>query len=192
MGSTARRATGTIAAGAVALAAAALLVSASQYGEIALAVLAIVVAVGALQVLVGLAVIGGDQPLERGIADRASWGAGWVLDGTRAIGLAVAVWMLFAPDARPLAPAGWIVLAAVLLAQPFSRRLDSRAVPALAPGTYVVRTAPAPPVLPLLRVVEPARPRVLHAVRVGEPSSEPRVLHAVAEPRRLPRVDVRL
>ena len=38
MGSTARRATGIIAAGAVALAAAALLVAASQYGEIALAV----------------------------------------------------------------------------------------------------------------------------------------------------------
>lgn len=182
MGSTARRATGTIAAGAVALAAAALLVSASQYGEIALAVLAIVVAVGALQVLVGLAVIGGDQPLERGIADRASWGAGWVLDGTRAIGLAVAVWMLFAPDARALAPAGWVVLAAVLLAQPFSRRLDQRAAPALAPGTYVVRARPTAPALPLLRVVEPAAPRVLHTVRAIEP----------VEPRRLHRVDTRL
>ena len=182
MGSTARRATGIIAAGAVALAAAALLASATQYGELALAVLAIVVAVGALQVLVGLAVIGGNQPLERGVTDRASWGAGWVHDGTRAIGLAVAVWMLFAPGARAFSPAGWIVLAAVLLAQPFSRRLDSRAVPTLAPGTYVVRATPRAPVLPLLRAVEPAAPRVLHAVRALEP----------VEPRRLHRVDTRL
>lgn len=52
---------------------------------------------------------------------------------------------------------GWVVLAAVLLAQPFSRRLDSRAVPTLAPGTYVVRATPRAPVLPLLRAVRARR-----------------------------------
>ena len=188
MGSTARRAAGTVAAGVVALAGLALLVSPSQHGELAMALLAIVVGVGTLQVLIGLSIVAGSAPLEPVVRDRSAWGSGWVLDGARAIGLAVAVWMIFAPDARPLSPAGWVILAASLLAQPFSRRLDARAVPALAPGTYVVRASrPAAPVLPVARELAPAR--VLYAV----PSLEPvRDLPRTVEPRPLHRIDTRL
>ncbi|MGE0818151.1 MAG: hypothetical protein AB7O74_05750 [Candidatus Nanopelagicales bacterium] len=190
MGSTARRAAGTVAAGVVALAGLALLMSPSQHGELALALLAIVVGVGAVQVLIGLSVVGGTAPLERAVVDRSAWGSGWVLDGARAIGLAVAVWMIFAPDARPLAPAGWVILAASLLAQPVSRRLDARAVPALTPGTYVVRASrPAAPVLPMVRDLAPAR--VLYAVPSVEPVRDRPVLRAV-EPRPLHRIDTRL
>ncbi|MGD9955713.1 MAG: hypothetical protein AB7V23_06570, partial [Candidatus Nanopelagicales bacterium] len=104
--------------------------------------------------------------------------------------LAVAVWMIFAPDARPLAPAGWVILAASLLAQPVSRRLDARAVPALTPGTYVVRASrPAAPVLPMVRDLAPAR--VLYAVPSVEPVRDRPVLRAV-EPRPLHRIDTRL
>ncbi|MGD9956823.1 MAG: hypothetical protein AB7V23_12210, partial [Candidatus Nanopelagicales bacterium] len=81
MGSTARRAAGTVAAGVVALAGLALLMSPSQHGELALALLAIVVGVGAVQVLIGLSVVGGTAPLERAVVDRSAWGSGWVLDG---------------------------------------------------------------------------------------------------------------
>jgi len=193
MGINGRRAIGTVAAGVVALAGLALLVSPSRRGELAMALLAIVVGVGALQVLIGLSVVGGTAPLERAVVDRSAWGSGWVLDGARAIGLAVAVWMLFAPDARPFSPAGWVVLAASLLAQPFSRRLDARAVPALAPGTYVVRAPrPAAPVLPLVRELPPAPARVLYAVPAVEPVRERPVLRVAPEPRPLHRLDTRL
>lgn len=193
MGINGRRAIGTVAAGAVALAGVALLASPSQYAELAMAVLAIVVGLGTMQVLLGLSVVAGSAPLDRAIVDRSAWGSGWVLDGARAIGLAVAVWMLFAPDARPLSPAGWVVLAASLLAQPFSRRLDARAVPTLAPGTYVVRATPPAPVLPLTRELAPAPAprRVLYAVPAVEPVREQTLLRA-AEPRPLHRLDTRL
>lgn len=189
MGSNARRAAGIVVAGAVALAGTALLIAPTASGDLVVGVLAIVVVLGVLQVMIGLSVVAGGQPLDRAVVDRAAWGAGWVLDGTRAIGLAVSIWMIFAPDAGPISPAGWVILAAVLLSAPYSRRLDTRAVPALAPGTYVVRATPAPmpQVLPLLRAVEPVRQpapvRVLHAVRSAEP---------VLEPRRLHRIDTRL
>lgn len=196
MGINGRRAIGAAAAGAVALAGLALLVSPSQHGEFARALLALVVGLGAVQVLLGLSVVAGTAPLDRAVVDRQAWGSGWVLDGARAIGLAVAVWMLFAPDARPFSPAGWVILAASLLAQPFSRRLDSRAVPALAPGTYVVRaTPPAAPALALPREIAAAPRRVLYAVPALEPVREPvrehRVLRTV-EPRPQHRLDTRL
>lgn len=192
MGINGRRAIGAVAAGAVALAGLALLVSPSQHGELAMALLALVVGLGTLQVLVGLSVVAGSAPLDREVADRSAWGSGWVLDGARAIGLAVAIWMLFAPDARPFSPAGWVILAASLLAQPVSRRLDARAVPALAPGTYVVRaTRPPAPVLPLSRELAPAPRRVLYAVPAVEPVREQTVLRT-AEPRVLHRLDTRL
>lgn len=183
MGSNARRTAGIVVAGAVALAGTALLVAPRASADLVVGILAIVVVLGVLQVMIGLTVVAGGQPLDRTVVDRAAWGAGWVLDGARAIGLAVSIWMIFAPDAGPISPAGWVILAAVLLSAPYSRRLDTRAVPALAPATYVVRATPAPVPMPLRRAVEPVREAapvlVLHAVRSAEPALEPRRLHRV-------------
>jgi hypothetical protein len=175
MRSSARRAAATITSGLVALAGLALLLDPTGSGEAAALLLALVVGIGALEVVSGLVHVMGDGPDEHAVQDRSAWGAGWVLDGSRAVGLAVAVWMLFAPGGDGLELAGGAILAAVIVAAPFSRMLDRRAVPTLRPGTYTVRRTepvvvvlpPDPtlaPVIPLRTVATYRDDRVLHRV----------------------------
>jgi hypothetical protein len=175
MRSSARRAAATITSGLVALAGLALLLDAVRYGEAAALLLSAVVGIGALQMVAGLVHVMGDGPVERAVEDRPAWGAGWVLDGARAVGLAVAVWMLFAPGGDGLELAGGALLAAVILAQPFSAALDRRAVPTLRPGTYTVtRTEPRVVVLPPDRALAPVVP-----LRTARSFDDGRVLHRV-------------
>lgn len=135
-------------AGALAVSAAALLLAPTASRDVVALGLALVVVLGAVQVLTGLGIVVGGSALSPHIAERTHWGAGWVLDGVRSIGMAVAVWTLFSPDAGASRLTGWLVLAAVLLFAPVARRLDRTAAPRLTPGTYVVRVEPVRPTLP--------------------------------------------
>jgi len=146
---TGRRIAVTCTAGALAVSAAALLLAPTASRDVVALGLALMVVLGAVQGLTGLGiVVVGGSALSPYIAERTHWGAGWVLDGVRSIGMAVAVWTLFSPDAGGSRLTGWLVLAAVLLVAPVARRLDRTAAPRLTPGTYVVRVEPVRPTLP--------------------------------------------
>jgi hypothetical protein len=174
----ARRITGTLTAGLVLVGGAGLLLAPTAAPQAWGLALAGAVGIGAVQVLAGLLHLGGGRTGDAHVVDSSAWGAGWVLDGVRVIGLAFGLWMILGPSGDALS--GWVLVAAAVVSQPFSARLDRRAAPRLRPGTYTVTVERAPaPTLPLVPATAPRRH--LQVVRDAAPA-----------PSRLHRVDTRL